>query len=87
MTIAVRLVSALMLCAVIDVPAYPQAKYSDSQATFKSDVNVVLVPVVVRDRRGQPVGNLKRENFKIFDRGKLQTISGFTAQTDRKSVV
>ena len=48
--------------------------------TFESNVNVVLVPVVVRDRLGRAVGNLKKENFVIFDDGKPKAISGFMIQ-------
>lgn len=46
--------------------------------TVKSNVNEVLVPVVVRDRQGKAVGDLTKENFQLFDNGKPQVISGFT---------
>ena len=52
----------------------------DSTYTFKSSVDVVLVPVVVRDKQGRAVGNLTRENFQIFDNNKPQTITGFMIQ-------
>jgi VWFA-related protein len=45
---------------------------------IKANVNEVLVPVVVRNAQGQVVGNLKKENFQIYDSGKLQTVAGFT---------
>lgn len=43
-------------------------------------VNVVEVRVVVRDEHGQPVPNLAREDFRLFDDGKPQTITNFTVE-------
>ena len=43
-------------------------------------VNAVLVPVVVRDAEGRSVGNLKQQDFQVFDKNKQQAISGFTIQ-------
>ncbi len=53
----------------------------DGQFKFETKVNAVLVPVLVRDSRGNAVGTLTKEDFRLFDRGKLQTISAFTLQT------
>jgi VWFA-related protein len=50
----------------------------DTPATFRTRVNLVQVPVVVRDREGHAVGNLRKEDFQVFDQGKPQAITNFT---------
>jgi VWFA-related protein len=46
-------------------------------ARFRVNVKLVLARVVVRDSTGHAVGNLRREDFELFDNGKPQAISGF----------
>lgn len=57
----------------------------DAPLTFKTKVNLVSVPVVVRDAQGHAAGNLSREDFQIFDNGKPQIISRFSVETFGKS--
>ena len=58
-----------------------EATIQDSGITFRLRVNLVQVHVVVRDVNGNPVGNLKPEDFQLYDQGKLQPISLFSVET------
>jgi len=53
----------------------------DTGTTFKLRVNLVQVRVVVRDKQGNLVDGLKREDFLLYDNGKLQTVSTFGVET------
>lgn len=56
----------------------PQAPSGTNIApTFQVNVNRVLVPVVVRDKQGRSVNDLKKEDFEVLDDGKPRPISGF----------
>jgi VWFA-related protein len=52
----------------------------DEPATFQTHVNLVMVPVVVRDKMGRAIGNLEKQDFQLFDKGKPQQISRFTVE-------
>ena len=53
---------------------------NDQPVTFRSKVNLVMVPVVVRDAKGEAVGNLTKADFQLFDKGKKQEITKFTVE-------
>src|ERR1043165_7328007 len=63
--------------------AKPQTEMSqkDEPALFKARVNLVQVPVVVRDRQGKAIPNLKKEDFQLLDKGKPQYIARFSMET------
>lgn len=48
--------------------------------TFQSSVNLVRVPVVVRDKQGHTLGSFRKEDFQVTDRGKPQYISQFAIE-------
>ena len=74
---------ALLCCAkALAQTTSPTENSQDTKErvpTFQSKVNLVLVPVVVRDSKGVPVGNLAKDDFQLFDKGKRQTIVSFSA--------
>src|SRR4051812_7322168 len=60
-------------------PAAEMAQ-KDEPAMFKARVNLVPVPVVVRDKQGKAIGTLKQEDFQLTDRGKPQYIARFSVE-------
>ena len=81
-------VAVLAFSLLAAVPALPQNAGQDQPEvtsregaiTFSSKVNLVSVPVVVRDSEGRTVGNLKQEDFQLFDKGKPQVITKFSIE-------
>lgn len=49
---------------------------------FRSSVDLVSVAAIVRDRRGQVVRNLGRDDFEVFDNGVRRPILEFTPSDD-----
>jgi VWFA-related protein len=58
----------------------PEMTTKEAPAIFKTRVDMVSVPVVVRDPKGKAIGTLTKENFFVFDRGKPQEIVRFTIE-------
>ena len=59
----------------------PEVSMQDTGATFKLRVNLVQVHVIVRDSAGKPVDKLSKDDFQVYDNGKLQPISTFGMET------
>ena len=56
------------------------APADDGMVTFKSSSTLVVVTAYVRDKSGNPVESLKKEDFKLLEDGKPQNISIFEFQ-------
>lgn len=80
-----RWYTVFALCCLVS-PVWVQASaqqangQADSQYKIEVQVNRVLVPVVVRDKEGHFVGDLKRSDFEVFSNNKLQEMTGFSVQ-------
>ena len=68
------------LCVQLASEQTKETPGADGNVRIQVRVNAVLVPAVVRDSQGRAVGNLKKEDFQVFDKDKLQIISGFIVQ-------
>jgi VWFA-related protein len=81
-----RFIAAFLLWAAAarsqSPPTQSQPEMASEQApfTFSSRVNLVSVPVVVRDRDGRAIGNLHKQDFQLFDKGKSQLITKFSIE-------
>ena len=85
-----RSIGAALLCsftlaaqqpaAPVSAPGPGEVVTKDSSATFRTKVNLVLVPVVVRDAKGRAIGTLQKDDFQLFDKGKPQFISKFSVE-------
>jgi VWFA-related protein len=71
------LIAACLLSCFLPAQTPPPA----DTVTFQSKVNLVPVPVVVRDRNSHAVGNLTKDDFQLFDDGKKQVITRFSVET------
>ena len=57
-----------------------QAQQKDGMVTFKSTSALVIVNCFVRDKSGKVIEGLKKEDFKLLEDGKPQTIAIFEFQ-------
>src|SRR5258708_30634762 len=53
------------------------------QPVIKVTTHVVQVSVVAHDKRGEPVADLKKEDFTLFDKNQEQQIKYFAMETSK----
>ncbi len=66
---------ALRLFLIASFVLPQQAQQKDGIVTFKSSSTLVIVNCFVRDKSGKVVEGLKKEDFKLLEDGKPQTIA------------
>jgi len=73
----------LALATSLAAPAFSQAAPGDQPvATLKVQANEVLLPVTVRDKKGNLVTNLTAADFTLTEDNRPQVIKSFTIQSD-----
>src|SRR5580765_4886355 len=79
MTTRLRLVALIVILAGTALTAgQAPTPQSPQPPTFKVQVDYVEVDIVVTDKQGKHVRDLKKEDFQVLEDGKAQTISAFT---------
>ena len=68
----------LVLSFVTSATLYAQDKKTDDDEILRVDTQLVDVPIVVTDKSGKPLLNLKQNNFVVYEDGKPQEISNFS---------
>ena len=72
------------LCgATWGIPQTGQSVPEVDQQILRVTTHLVVVNVVVHDRKGAPVAGLTRDDFKVFDGGKEEKISVFSVEQRR----
>ena len=62
-------------------PATPTKDDKFGTFTFKVPVDVVVVNAIVTDKQGNPVKDLKVDDFRVYEDGKLQPIHTFALES------
>jgi VWFA-related protein len=65
------------MAAVLSFPLSAQEPAPPQTPTVRSNVDEVLLDLIVRDKKGKPVTNLKPEDLNVLDNGTKQTLTGF----------
>jgi VWFA-related protein len=68
---------ALLLAVLTAVPGYGGQQ---PRATFSTTTNIVVVNVSVLDRNGKPIEDLTKDDFQVFEDGKLQKLQAVDLQ-------
>src|SRR5688500_18359288 len=66
-----------VLILVLSAAVFAQTKTETEDEVLRIDTQLVEVPLVVTDKSGKPLLNLKQNNFAVYENGKLQEVAEF----------
>ena len=70
---ALKFVSVALVCAGLLAQDEPSP-------TFRTNTNLVIVNVAIKDKSGKPIEDLKKDQFTLLEDGKPQQIAVFELQ-------
>lgn len=76
-----HVVPSVVLLAVFSAAAQklPEKQLPEKDFTLTAESDLVVLDVAVLDSHGNMIPDLKKENFRVYENGKLQTITEFGA--------
>jgi len=77
-----KILSPVLCLLLLAETALPQR-----DTTFRIETNIVTVNVTVLDKDGKPIENLKKEDFQLFEDGKLQKLQAVDFQKLQSNVL
>lgn len=70
-------IGAVLCCSSPGLPGAQNSEQSGRSFVMRVDVELVTIEVFALDRKGKPVRELKKEDFRLFEDGKQQSIESF----------
>lgn len=80
-TICLLLIGCAGLWTTVNAQDKKNVSKSDEEEVVRVDTELIDVPIVVADKLGKPILNLKQNNFLVYEDGKPQQIVDFSATT------
>jgi len=75
-TKSMRKATILLICGAALAQSPPAADPKDDKdAVIRTNVNVVIAPTTVRDKKGEFIDGLQLQDFQLYDNNKLQRIT------------
>jgi VWFA-related protein len=71
------LIPAALILAAATPPARPQQQAAANTTQVKTNVDEVLLDLIVRDKKGKPITDLKPDEITVIDNGAKQKIISF----------
>jgi VWFA-related protein len=75
------------IAAILATSLAAQLVFAQPRATFSTTTNIVIVNVTVLDRNGRPIQNLGKDDFRLYEDGKLQTLKSVDFQHLKNDVL
>jgi VWFA-related protein len=63
--------------AALDDAGVPEPAFRRSQPTFEATSTIVVLDIVVRDKRGRPVRDLRPDEIQVFEDGERRELTAF----------